>query len=289
MNPRSYDSAPRHLNALNTRLANIAKADGGNELRLRAAIANTIVAQMLPPGVVKGGTAMKLRVGETASRFTTDLDAARAANATVEDYIDEFDQRLTKGWNGFTGRIRKLQPAEPLEIPADYVMQPFEVKLAYLAKSWLTVTFELGHDEIGSTADPKLAIAETLIELFRQLGLPDPAPVPLLAVEHQIAQKLHACTTPNRLGGNDRAHDLVDLQILVECDPPDLTLLANIGRRLFAARRVTQWPPTVTIFPSWEQIYTQSAEGLGVRSLPDAVVWANILIDQANAGGSTGP
>ena len=37
---------------------------------------------------------MKLRVGETASRFTTDFDAARAANATVEDYIDEFDQRL---------------------------------------------------------------------------------------------------------------------------------------------------------------------------------------------------
>jgi hypothetical protein len=232
---------------------------------------------------------MKLRVGETASRFTTDLDAARAANTTVEDYIDEFDQRLTKGWNGFTGRIRKLQPAEPPEIPTDYVMQPFEVKLAYLAKSWLTVTFELGHDEIGSTADPKLAIAETLIELFRQLGLPEPAPLPLLAVEHQIAQKLHACTTPNRHGGNDRAHDLVDLQILVECDPPDLTLLANIGRRLFAARRVTPWPPTVTIFPSWGQIYTQSAEGLDVRSLPDAVVWANILIDQANAGASDRP
>jgi hypothetical protein len=69
----------------------------------------------------------------------------------------------------------------------------------------------------------------------------------------------------------------------------DLTLLANIGRRLFAARRVTPWPPTITIFPRWEQIYTQSAEGLDVRSLPDAVVCANILIDQANAGASKRP
>ena len=149
-------------------------------------------------------------------------------------------------------------------------MQPFEVKLAYLAKSWLTVTFELGHDEIGSTADPKLATAETLIELFRQLGLPDPAPVPLLAVEHQIAQKLHACTTPNRHGGNDRAHDLADLQILVECDPPDLTLLANIGRRLFAARRVTPWPPTVTIFPgTGSRASTASSCGSGTSSRPE--------------------
>ena len=190
MNAKSYDSAPKHLNALNVRLANIAKAGGGNELRLRSALANAIVAQMLPPGVVKGGTAMKLRVGEPASRFTPDLDAARAANVTVEDYIDDFDRRLTEGWHGFTGRIRTLKPADPPDVPADYVMQPFEVKLAYLGKAWLTVTFELGHDEIGSTATPAFAMADALVALFRQLGFPDPAPVPVLAVEHQIAQKL---------------------------------------------------------------------------------------------------
>jgi len=44
--------------------------------RLRRALANTVVGQMLPPGVVKGGTAMKVRVGEAGSRFTPDLDAA---------------------------------------------------------------------------------------------------------------------------------------------------------------------------------------------------------------------
>lgn len=33
-------------------------------------VTNTVIGQMLPPGVVKGGTAIKLRVGESASRFT---------------------------------------------------------------------------------------------------------------------------------------------------------------------------------------------------------------------------
>jgi len=45
--------------------------------RIQRAIANTIAGQMLPAGVVKGGTAMKVRVGEQASRFTPDLDASR--------------------------------------------------------------------------------------------------------------------------------------------------------------------------------------------------------------------
>lgn len=93
MSVKGYDTPPKHVNALNTRLSNITKTSGGNELRVRRALANAIVAQMLPPGVVKGGTAMKLRVGEPASRFTPDLDAARAANVTVEDYIDDLGRR----------------------------------------------------------------------------------------------------------------------------------------------------------------------------------------------------
>jgi hypothetical protein len=62
-----YDGLPRHRVALETRLRNIANARGANELRLRRTLANTIVAQTLPPGVVKGGTALKLRVGEAGS------------------------------------------------------------------------------------------------------------------------------------------------------------------------------------------------------------------------------
>jgi len=62
--------APRTRRALEQRIRNLA-GDGGNgrdaqqaAARLERAVLNTVVSQMVPPGVIEGGTAMKLRVGE---------------------------------------------------------------------------------------------------------------------------------------------------------------------------------------------------------------------------------
>ncbi len=74
------DDAPSNLRSLTARIDNLARQQGRPVRRIQRAVANTVVGQMLPPGVVKGGTAMKLRVGEASSRFTPDLDVARAAN-----------------------------------------------------------------------------------------------------------------------------------------------------------------------------------------------------------------
>lgn len=281
MTDPAYPTPPIHRAALEQRLRNICGSLGVNELRTRTSLAHTVVAQMLPAGVVKGGAAIKLRVGDRASRLTTDLDAARAAEHTIESYTAELSDRLAEGWNGFTGRLVDREPADPPDVPAEYVMQPFEVKLSYNGQSYVTVPLELGHDEVGSTDQPRLALDAGIAEVIERLGFPTPAPVPVLAVEHQIAQKLHACTTPDRHGGNERAHDLVDLQILVAAEPPDLRELATVGRRLFAARRVAPWPPTVQAWPGWNERYTDAAEGLDVLPLTEAVAWLNDLIDAA--------
>lgn len=214
---------PSNLRSLETRIANVAKENGRPIRRVQRAVANTIIGQMLPPGVVKGGTAIKLRVGEARSRFTVDLDAARHADVELDDYLDELAERLMVGWDGFTGTVEALEPAQPFGIPDEYVMVPFVIRLAFRGRHWLSVTFELGRDEVGSTADAETRIASDLVELFDTLGLAAPGPVPLLGVEHQIVQKLHACTSQGRITGtNDRAHDLVDLQILVQEEPIDL-------------------------------------------------------------------
>ncbi len=281
MNVPAYSSPPNSRASLEQRLRNICRALGVNELRTRTSLAQTVVAQMLPAGVVKGGTAIRLRVGDQASRLTTDLDAAHASQHTVETYTDELSIRLADGWYGFTGRLVERDPADPVGVPDDYVMRPFDVKMSYEGQSYVTVQLELGHDEVGSTAQPHLAIDADIAAIIERLGFPIPEPVPVLAVEHQIAQKLHACTTPNRGGGNERAHDLVDLQILVAVDPPDLAELAIVGRRLFAARRVAAWPPTVQEWPGWEERYLNAAEGLDVRPLTDAVAWLNALVEAA--------
>ena len=52
-----------------------------NLVAKRAIVANAIVAQMLPDGSVKGGSAIKMRLGDGATRFTTDLDIARASTS----------------------------------------------------------------------------------------------------------------------------------------------------------------------------------------------------------------
>lgn len=48
-----------------------------NLVAKRAIMANAIVAQMLPDASIKGGSAIKMRLSDGATRFTTDLDVAR--------------------------------------------------------------------------------------------------------------------------------------------------------------------------------------------------------------------
>lgn len=282
MSPKR-DGPPLNLRSLEARISNIARDRGRPLRRVQRVIANTVVGQMLPPGVVKGGTAMKLRVGEAASRFTPDLDAARSAEVSLDDYLDELAARLAQGWGGFTGELEELDPPQPEGVPDDYIMRPFVIRLAYQGRHWLSVPFELGHDEIGSTQRHELRIAYDIVELFDIIGLDTPDPIPVLALDHQIAQKLHACTAINtKTGGNERAHDLVDLQILEQEEHIDYAALNATAQRLFAARRSQPWPPTVVAYDRWDTIYAEAADGLDVIEHVDgAVAWANDFIARA--------
>lgn len=53
-------------------------------VQARTLMADAVVAQMLPDGAVKGGSALKLRFGDAGTRFSEDLDTARASG------IDEY-------------------------------------------------------------------------------------------------------------------------------------------------------------------------------------------------------
>lgn len=275
--------APTNLASLQARINNLARHREQQPRRIQRAVASTVVGQMLPDGVVKGGTAMKIRVGEAGSRYTPDFDASRSRNVTVDDYVEQLRDRLERGWSGFTGTVSVLEPRQVEDVPPDYVMQPFDIQLAYQARHWLTVEFELGHDEVGSTEDRDLKIADDIVEIFATIGLEEPAPIPLMLVEHQIAQKLHACTYVNpKTNRNDRAHDLVDIQILEQEETIDYAELREIGTRLFAARRAQEWPPTIVEYDNWDTIYAEAAEGLDVRpTVAEAVAWANDLIARA--------
>ncbi|MDR1082914.1 MAG: nucleotidyl transferase AbiEii/AbiGii toxin family protein [Coriobacteriales bacterium] len=252
-------------------------------IRVRKMIANTIVGQMLPKGVIKGGSSLKMRYGDKITRFTRDLDATMAEE--LKDFIQELDDALAKGWNGFTGKVVRLEPAKPKSVPGEYVMQPFDIKMSYNSASWLTVQLELGHDEIGDTANPDYAISPDIVTVFEQLGFPAPEPVALMPIPHQIAQKLHAVSGPD----SDRAHDLIDLQLIVANENVDYSKIEEACQRLFVFRKLQGWPPTVTKGAGWDELYENQLDDLDVlKSIDEAVRWVNELIDniqQANLSG----
>lgn len=114
-------------------------------LEARTLMANAAVVQMIPDGVVKGGSAIKMRFGGAKTRFTQTSTPRRA----IPKHTQKPSARRSRRDGGFTGRIVEREPAQPKDVPPEYVMRPFDVKLSYNGKPWCTVPLEVGHNEIG--------------------------------------------------------------------------------------------------------------------------------------------
>jgi Nucleotidyl transferase AbiEii toxin, Type IV TA system len=289
----------------NERVSAIAQALDVPVERARVIISSAIVAQMLPDGaVVKGGISVKLRLGEVGTRATRDIDL------TVRDranFLGELNQRLEIGWGtvpaskgalrrnpdapprvAFTGKARPGRQAHPDGVPTAYLADPYEVTLNFLDKPWKKVPVDVGHDEIGGIecADFPTEVAAQITAIGRVLGFGELAPVALMSLAQTIAQKIHAATQP----ASQRAHDLVDLQLLwhdatVE-QGLDLRGLANQCRRTFAYRKVHAWPPTAAMPELLEAAY-QAAKpeptSVLAETLAQACAWLNARIEEIHA------
>jgi len=243
---------------------------------LRSLMANAIVAQMIGEGVVKGGSGLRFRYGDRRTRATMDLDTAWKTD--LDAFLKTLRKRLAEGWCGFSGELHVLRPASPRGIPFEYVMQPCEVKLSYLARAWYTVQLEVGHNEIGDADEREMVeVPGTLAELFEFLAMPKPAPLPMMRLEYQVAQKLHGASAP----GSRRAHDLVDLQLIMAEGGVNLEKTAQLCRQLFRYRKVHEWPPRIVKGEEWDSIYAAQRRGLDVlQTVDEAVAWTNDLIER---------
>ena len=269
MNERRLPLSKRHLDMAVERLS----ARFGEAQRIRRAVANTVVAQLMPNCVIKGGSSLKFRYGDIATRVTKDLDVAQGDD--LDMFIERLDDTLQSGWNGFTGHVVRRDPATPKDVPAAYVMHPFDVKLEYNRKPWVTVRLEMGANEIGDTLEADYALSPDITEMFQALGLPEPRPIPLMKLHHQVAQKLHGLTDPSQ----NRPHDLIDLQLIFSQTNPNLALIRNTCVRLFAHRRRQPWPSIVIKKTDWDTGYNAAKFDLQVKpSVDEAIIWANELI-----------
>lgn len=272
-------SAPNSKANLDRAIQRYAGSDA-RAVSLRVSMANAIVAQMIGHGVVKGGSGLRFRYGEEATRVTLDLDTAW--NTDLDSFLKDLNAKLKAGWNGFDGVVIVQRQASPKGIPFDYVMQPCDVKLNYKGTPWFTVKLEIGHNEIGDADEvERVPLPEEVAEVFEFLCLPRPGDIPAMRLEFQIAQKIHGASAPN----SKRAHDLIDLQLVLAHEDIDFEKTADICRRLFAYRKVHAWPPRVEQGETWEEVYRAQSIDLDVLpTVDEAIAWANDLIakiDQA--------
>lgn len=72
--------------------------------------------------------------------------------------------------------------------------------------------------------------------------------------------------------GSERAHDLIDLQIIVNNGDVDHEIACRTCERLFAYRKEQAWPPTIAKGEGWDDLYAAQAEGLGVLETADETV-----------------
>lgn len=260
-------------------------AAGQDDIRLARAMADVVVGQMLPPCVVKGGSSLMFRYGGDVTRYTKDVDTARVID--LESYLDNLRTKLAEGWNGFTGKLVDVEPPSPPNVPKPYLMMPYDIKLQYLGRAWMTVRIEVGHNEIGDADDCERELPEDIADAFVALGFPRPEKIPVMKLAHQVAQKLHAISGV----GSDRAHDLVDLQLINLHSALDLAEVKATCERLFAYRREQAWPPKLVKGPNWADIYKDARDTLResssiLKTVDEAIRWTTDLIKKIDAAES---
>ncbi len=260
-------------------------AEGQDDVRLARAMADVVVGQMLPGGVVKGGSSLMFRYGGGVTRYTKDVDTARVVDLDV--YLESLRTKLAAGWNGFSGKLVDVEPPSPPNVPKPYLMMPYDIKLQYLGRAWMTVRIEIGHNEIGDADAFEMKLPEDIAAAFVALGFPRPAEIPVMKLSYQIAQKLHAVSGKE----SDRAHDLIDLQLMSIHSMLDYGDSKSTCKRLFVYRQEQTWPPTIVKGEKWENVYNEARETLrdNTSILPtvgEAVKWANELVIRINEASS---
>ena len=112
---------PGSLSLLQRRITEAARRRDQTVRRVQITIAQIVVAQMLPPGVVKGGSAMKLRFGRSFTRDSSDLDTVAREGARA--FVADPSALLERGWDRFAGKVVEVAPAAPIGVPAPYVVR----------------------------------------------------------------------------------------------------------------------------------------------------------------------
>lgn len=199
--------------------------------------------------IVKGGTAMQLRLGIRA-RATTDLDVVFAGG--LDEWLARFDDATAdRSWSGFT-LTRKAGPSQIEVRSPGYRPWRVPLQVRYEGRDFGSVSLEVAIDSAASSHQELVRTDGIELAVFE---IDPPQFVPCLDVPNQLAQKFHACTGPLP-GGNSRVRDIIDIWLLEGLlEPSGLGELKAACVDTFSRRQLHTWPPQVVPAPSWERDY----------------------------------
>jgi hypothetical protein len=133
-----------------------------------------------------------------------------------------------------------------------------EVAVQYKTRSWQTVEIDLGPGEAR-----EVDLVAPAIPGIAEMGLPLAAQVRCISISEQVAQKLHACTGPQR---EDRARDVLDILLLDMLGQLDYSRAREAAERVFAQRATHAFPPSTTLPAGWRLELEGFAQELGYRA-----------------------
>ena len=240
-------------------LARVAREQGLDQERLRRWVSFLalcgVLEQAVERGVIdiyylKGGVAMELRFAR-AARTTKDFDSGLAGNRA--ERIRQLEEVLQLGFDAFTFRLKP--EAHQMEM-ADTVR--VEVAVQYKTRAWQTVDIDLGPSEAR-----EVDLVTPAITGLAEMGLPVTAHVRCISIHEQVAQKLHACTGPQR---EDRARDVLDILLLDILGQLDYRRTRAAAERIFTERATHPFPPSAALPVEWRRELETLAQELGYRT-----------------------
>jgi hypothetical protein len=240
-------------------LARVAREQGLDQERLRRWVSFLalcgVLEQAVERGVIdiyylKGGVAMELRFAR-AARTTKDFDLGLAGNRAERNR--QLEEVLQLGFDAFTFRLKpeihQMEMADTARV---------EVAVQYKTRAWQTVDIDLGPSEAR-----EVDLVTPAITGLSEMGLPVTAHVRCISIHEQVAQKLHACTGPQR---EDRARDVLDILLLDMLSQLDYRRTRAAAERIFTERATHPFPPSAALPVEWRRELETLAQELGYRT-----------------------
>lgn len=256
-----YRSAEAFRQALEQRLRDRSRATGASLMRLRKAVVfDRLLARLSEAAagrwVLKGALALDFRLGER-TRTTKDMDLVRGDDeeAATADLLAAQEMDLGDHFVFAVEKVGRITEAEEggairFRARAELAGRLFDEVIVDVAFS----------DPLGW--DPELLSGPDLLGFA---GL-DPAMVPVIPLDQQVAEKVHAYTRSYRGGRpSSRVKDLVDLVLIQESTRLDAERLREALVRTFAARDRQALPESLPPPPAaWATPYRKLAEQVGI-------------------------